>query len=94
MVVSEQLLNKTKTALRVSTSDFDENIKDEILACLLDLRRVGVFSIAQTHPLIMSAVKLWCKAYFLQDNESEKFKLAYESIRDSMALSEEYKDGE
>ena len=60
------MLNKIKTSLRISHVLLDEDIQSDIDACLKDLEVCGVAA-NKEDPLILSAVKLWCKAAYTDD---------------------------
>ena len=58
------ILEKVRTALRVSTTDFDDEITDIINACLLDLGIVGITNDDTTNALIIRAVITYSKLHF------------------------------
>lgn len=60
------MLDKIKLSLRISHEQLDEDIQADINACLKDLEVCGVAA-DQADPLILSAVKLWCKAAYTDD---------------------------
>lgn len=87
------MLDKIKLALRVDSDDLDEEIKDTIDSAKSDLRLSGVLEskIDDTDPLIIRAVKVFCKAEFTSDNnEAKRYKESYEMIKTHLTLSTEY----
>ncbi|MGL5152053.1 MAG: head-tail connector protein, partial [Clostridium sp.] len=87
------LLDKMKESMRVS-GDFDVEIEDLIEACKMDLILAGIdpVKVVDTDKLIVRAITSYCKANFGYDNpESEKFKEAYESLKNTLSISKEYK---
>lgn len=87
------LLGKIKLALRIDTDDLDEEIQDTIDAAKADLKLCGVLEnkIVDTDPLIIRAVKTFCKYEFSSDDkESAKYRLSYEMLRDHLSLSIDY----
>lgn len=86
------LINKVKVWIRKISigSVLDEEIWQDILACRQDLKIAGVVNADFKDPLIQQAVKLYCKAHFGYEEESEKFQRAYESLRASLSTSAEY----
>ena len=86
------ILDKIKTSLRMKKSNnFDEDLMDHIESAKLDLKMTGVINIKLDDPLIIQALKYYCRANFALDNkESEKFRFAYENLRDKLALIAEY----
>lgn len=82
---------KIKKALKRSDDAIDDEIKNNIEACLNELNRVGI-SVTAEKPLIDKCCELYCKAQLNFDNNSERFQLAFEKLRDSLSLSSEYKE--
>ena len=88
------ILNRVKTALRLTTTTFDEaEVKPLIEACKLDLELAGVVAIDEDDPLIDRAIVLYAKAHFGNMEGAERFAEAYESLKIRLAFSEEYREG-
>lgn len=89
MEASADLLKKVKTALRIKSKneDIEDEIKDLIESCKADLQLAGVNTIDEKDPLIISAVKQYCKGYFGNTDKADEYKKAYESIKLSLSLS-------
>ena len=89
MEASAGLLKKAKTALRIKSNneDIEDEIKDLIESCIADLQLAGVNTIDEKDPLIISAVKQYCKGYFGSSDKADEYKKAYESIKLSLTLS-------
>lgn len=68
----------------------DEEIWQDVLACCADLKIAGVVKTDLDDPLIQQAVKLYCKAHFGYEEDSEKFQRAYDSLKASLSLSGDY----
>ena len=85
------LINSVKNALRITTSDMDDDIKDLICAAKADLRISGVRVILDTDPLVIQAVKLYCKAHFGDNDSNNKFLNAYQALKISMSLAGEFR---
>lgn len=84
------MLDKIKLDLRISNSAYDEEITDLIEACKLDLTISGVASslIIEDDPLIIQAIKTYCKAYFGYDNsDSEKLKDSYSLLKQHLSIA-------
>lgn len=84
------MLESIKQSLRISNNAYDDEIKDLIEACKLDLKISGVASslIIDTDPLIKQAVKSYIKAHFGYDNpDSDKFKESYSLLKQHLAIS-------
>lgn len=92
------MLEKVKIALRITASDYDDEILMLIDAAREDLRISGVsasvLDVAEPSPLIERAIVTYCKAHFGMDNpDSEKFIRSFESLERHLALSSDYGDG-
>lgn len=86
-----ELIVEVKTAIRQTTTDFDETeIIPLIKACKIDLKNGGVSRIDEKDPCIRRAIVLYCKANFGYREDSEKFAQAYEKFKQSLALSGDY----
>lgn len=87
----DELLQKVKTALRIKHTALDDDIADNIHACLLDLKVHGVEYAGPEDVLIQNAVKLYCKAEYTDDPaKAEKFGQRYEKLRDCLKAAEGY----
>jgi len=84
------MLEFIKNSLRVSGSDFDDEIMSLINAAREDLKTSGIAStvISDTsNSLVKNAIMNYCKSEFGFDNpDSEKFRNAYESLKAKLAL--------
>lgn len=60
------ILDKIKLALRIDDDDLDEEIQDSIDAAKADLKLSGILEskIVETDPLIIRAIKTFCKCEF------------------------------
>ena len=87
------ILEKIKLALRIHIDEFDEEINDLIESAKLDLHISGVLKINEDDPLIISAIKTYCKANFGLDNkDSEKYQRSYEMLKAHLALCGDYNE--
>ncbi|EPR12494.1 head-tail connector protein [Ruminiclostridium papyrosolvens] len=84
------LIDDVKLSLRIKTDAFDDEINPLIEACKIDLKLAGVNVIEETDPLIKRAVILYAKANFGYSEDSEKYKIAYDMQKNSLALSQKY----
>lgn len=88
------MLESVKLALRVTISDFDEEIQDLIDAAKRDLEIAGVAKdkIVDTDKLIRRAIITYCKANFGYDNpEAERFQQSYDMLKQHLSLSYDYR---
>ena len=90
-MVNEAILKKIKTNIRISHSALDGDLSDSIAACLADLARLGV-AVDLSDPLILSAIKLWCKADCCDDTAKAADYLArYERLASTLESSSDYR---
>ena len=85
-------LNEWKLALRLSHSKLDDDIEANVLACKKDMERVGITKTDDADPIIHKLVELWLKWQYNYMAEGEKFKKAYEEMRDGLSLCGDYHD--
>lgn len=84
------LIERVKTALRITNTAFDENeIQPLINSALSDLTISGVILTLEdkTAPLIERAVVLYCKSNFGYDDSMNKFLKDYNSLKIHLALT-------
>lgn len=89
------MLKKVKLALRINNNAYDEEINDLINACKkeLELAVIAPSNIVDTDPIIIRIIIFYCKSNFGLDNdESEKWLLSYESLKSFLCLN--YKKGD
>lgn len=100
-VTPETILNKVKTALRVSINSFDDEITDLIEAAKLDLGIAGVRNadiesgVEPTDAIIIRAIVLYCKLYFGEPATSDHWKSlkeAYDEQKAQLSMSTGYTD--
>ena len=96
------LLDKAKAAKRISagTTVFDEELQDCIAAAIADLRKVGIVvtetqeegsaTVDVDDPLIIRAIILYVKSEFGYSEDSEKYRTAYDYLKCSLALDDDY----
>lgn len=85
------MLESIKLALRIKSSAFDSEINDLIESAKLDLKMSGIVNLIETDPLIIQAVKTYCKANFGLDNkDSEKYQSSYNSLKYHLTLCDDY----
>ena len=84
------MLEKIKHSLRIGHNGIDEDIKEHIDACKLDLQRVGVKKIEDTDALIIQAMKLYVKWHLNFEDEADRYQNAYEMLRNSLAMCGDY----
>lgn len=88
------MLYKVKTALRITTPAFDEEITDLISAALADLGIAGVTETDTSNALINRAVITYCKVHFgdLDTAEYDRLKASYDEQKAQLSMAEGYTD--
>lgn len=86
------LTEKMRAALRISSTSakITEEIEDCIAACKADLKNDGVKRIDEADALIIRAITLYCKAEFGYQNNAEKFRKSYDTLKMRLSMSQEY----
>lgn len=84
------MLAKIKESLRIKHSALDGDISDQMQACMGDLKRVGISKVSEGDFLVIQAVKLYIKWQFNFEGEADRYRRAYESMRDALSLSGDY----
>lgn len=99
MATSPQI-EKVKTALRISTQAYDEELADLVQAALLDLGVAGVVvpEIDQQQgtldPLVMKAVITYCKMSFGLPEDYDRLKRSYDEQKAQMSTHTGYTNWE
>jgi hypothetical protein len=86
-------LTAVKLAMRISHTALDDDITAEIAACMKDLEIVGVDkdSVAESDPIILNAIKLWCKANMTDDVAKQSaYRQAYDALKATLIMSTGY----
>ena len=97
MVIGAELLAKIKTSLRISHTSLDDDVADTISACLADLQVCGVREEMlspddiELAPLILVAVKLYCKADYTDDPiKAARYREGYDQLKACLMMAEGY----
>lgn len=97
MVIGAELLAKIKTSLRITHTSLDDDVADTISACLADLQVCGVREEMlspddiELPPLILVAVKLYCKADYTDDPiKAARYKEGYNQLKACLMMAEGY----
>lgn len=88
--ITDAMITSAKKWLRISTTSVDDEIRQVMEACLIDLKNGGVAVRNTDDPTIQQAMKLFLKAQFGYDANAERFVQSYEFLKASLALSGDY----
>lgn len=85
------MLEKIKLALRIKHDALDDDIQADIDACIADLEVCGVVYAPADDPLIINAVKLYCRANYTDDTaKSAEYRKRYEALKACLMMAEGY----
>jgi len=77
---SEEMLHKVKLALRVSYSNFDQELTDLIDSAMADLNLAGIRGdkAVEDNPLVRKAIVTYCKMHFGEPEDYDRLKASYD----------------
>lgn len=84
------MLEAVKENLRISGTALDDDIQGDIDAALADLARVGIDITDQSQPLIIKAVKLYCRWQQDYMGKGEQYCKAYTGLMQALSLAGDY----
>lgn len=96
---ANKLLPRVRITLRVTTEEFDDEIKSYIDTCATDLQNAGILSYYfdasrldwEVDPQILQAVRWYCLSVFgLYNTDMEKYATAYASLKSTLATQNKY----
>lgn len=88
--ISDDLVTLARGWLRIGITTRDDEIRQTMKACLIDLHNGGVENTDTEDAAIQQAMKLYLKAQFGYDEDAERFGKAYEFFKWSLELSGDY----
>lgn len=84
-------IERVKTDLRIRHTALDGDLSDTIDACLADLRVCGIRCPCEADPLILNAVKLWCRSSYTDDTDkAAAYMTRYNSMKATLQVSAGY----
>lgn len=86
------IMTAAKTALRISTGTFDNEIEDLIRAAVADLGLAGVTNENCDDPLVRRAVVTYVKAHFGEPDDYDRLKASYDEQKAQMGMATNYTD--
>lgn len=99
MTISADILAKIKTSLRISHTALDDDLTDTIAAAAADLRVCGVqvqeMLDGNLDPLLLNAVKLYCKASYTGDpDKAARYQAGYDALKACLMMAGDYQEAE
>lgn len=84
-----EILNKVRMALRITTQAFDDELTDLINAGLADLGIAGANgeNVVLTDPLTLRAIITYCKMNFGEPDEYDRLKKSYDEQKAQMSMA-------
>lgn len=83
-------LSKVKVALRITGTDFDEQISDLIEQARQDLQIAGIIELDTRDPLILRAVTTFVMANFGAPEEYDRLKASYDEQKAQLQMASGY----
>lgn len=88
--MNNELLNKVKTALRITTNAFDNEILDLISAAVIDLDIAGIDSAQGIDAIITRAIITYCRLNFGSPDEYDRLKASYDEQKAQLSMATGY----
>lgn len=83
------LIEELKRIVRVKSADAEIELGGLVDSCKREMEIAGIYG-DEIDPLYRQAIRLYCKAHYGYDEDTERFREAFDSLRDAMALSGDY----
>ena len=86
------MLEKVKTALRITTTVYDDELTDLIASAQLDLGVAGVVLSETIDALVTRAIITYCKVHFGLPDDAERLKRSYDEQKAQLVTCTGYTD--
>jgi hypothetical protein len=86
------MLEKVKTALRITTTVYDDELTDLIASAQLDLGVAGVVLPETIDTLVTRAIITYCKVHFGLPDDAERLKRSYDEQKAQLVTCTGYTD--
>lgn len=86
------MLEAVKLSMGITVDDYDHEIQDLIEAGLNDLELAGVDTSRRKHPLIIQAVKTYCRAHFHSPANYSDLKACYDEQKAQLMMGTGFTD--
>lgn len=84
------IMTAAKTAVRVTTDKFDDEIESLIAAALADMGLAGITNKETDDPLVRRAVLTYVKMNFGEADDYDKLKASYDEQKAQMGMATNY----
>ena len=85
-----EIMTAVKTALRISTDAYDDEITDLINAAVKDMGIAGVTNTDETDALVKKAIVTFCRLNFGQPDDYERLKASYDEQKAQLGMATGY----
>ena len=92
MLVSASLIELTRTALRIKTHAFDDELRLNLEAAILDLGVAGVVVPEDFDQLVTTAAITYAKLHFGQPDDYDRLKASYDEQKAQLVSCTGYTD--
>lgn len=86
------MLDLLKTALRITTDEFNVELEHLIDAALIDLGFGGMTNTDTTDPVITQAIITYCKMNFGMPDDYDRLKRSYDEQKAQLGMATGYTD--
>ena len=84
------MLSAVKLALRITTTAFDSELNDLIIAGLIDLKQAGITNQNVEDPMIRRAIITFCRLNFGSPDDYDRLKKSYDEQKAQLGMAEGY----
>ncbi len=91
-LIDDSWLEAAKKTLRITSSDFDDEIKDIIRAAAQDLSIAGITSITADEPVIKRAILTYCRLNFGEPADPARLKASYDEQKAQLKVSSRFRN--
>lgn len=85
-----EIMTAVKTALRISTDAYDDEITDLINAAKLDMGVAGVTNDDEDDALVRKAIVSYCRLNFGQPDDYDRLKASYDEQKAQLGMATGY----
>lgn len=84
------MLELVKTALRVTTDAYDDELNNLIEAAKLDMGIAGVVLPAPVDAIVQTAIITYCKLHFGEPSDADRLKKSYDEQKAQLSMATGY----
>lgn len=92
MCIDPNVVMSVKRAMRISDPEYNDEVVELIQSAVRDLGLSGVTNLDLTDPLILTAVKTYCRLRFGQPDDYDKLKQSYDEQKAQLDMATGYTD--